>query len=187
MKSHIFNYRFYLWNPATNTKSAEFGSFDQQYNPRHLFDREMLTFGCDIFTGTYKIVATLPEQDVSVDYHDRICHVRVLSLGDNCWRNINSFPLTPLISDYNNGVHLSGTVSWLAIREYNFRSYDRKYINNVEQFVIVTLNLSTETYTQFCYLPVLMMSHGIIQLLQFLWTAFAFPIILRELNLLYGK
>jgi F-box interacting protein len=149
MKSHIFNYRFYLWNPATNTKSAEFGSFDQQYNPRHLFDREMLTFGCDIFTGTYKIVASLPEQDVSVDYHDRICHVRVLSLGDNFWRNINSFPLTPLISDYNNGVHLSGTVSWLAIREYNIPVYKNIYIEHVEQFMIVSLNLSTETYTQF--------------------------------------
>jgi F-box interacting protein len=70
-------------------------------------------------------------------------------LGDNFWRNINSFPLTPLISDYNNGVHLSGTVSWLAIREYNIPVYKNIYIEHVEQFMIVSLNLSTETYTQF--------------------------------------
>jgi hypothetical protein len=143
MKSHIFNYRFYLWNPATNTKSAEFGSFDQHYNSYSM----MFTFGCDILTGTYKIVASLAERDEGDDYHDWICQVRVLSLGDNCWRNINSFPLTPLISDYNNGVHLSGTVSWLAIREYNIPVYDNKYIEHVEQFMIVSLILSSETYT----------------------------------------
>jgi hypothetical protein len=168
------------------TTSAEFGTFDRHFRSPPIFDAicAMSTFGYYILTGTYKVVASLPERNV-----DRRYQVRIHSLGDNCWRNINSFPLTPLISEYyHNGLYFSGTISWLAIRrEYNFRSYDRKYINNVEQFVIVTLNLSTETYTQFCYLPVLMMFHGIIQLLQFLWTAFAFPIILRELNLLYGK
>jgi hypothetical protein len=45
--------------------------------------------------------------------------VRVFSLSDNSWRDI-SIPLISVSSmnnytDQNNGVHLNGTINWLAI------------------------------------------------------------------------
>ena len=124
------HYRFCLCNPATRKISAEFGTLD---TPSHFWEFRTLdssvefTFGCDILTGTYKIVSLFAKRNA----------VRVLSLGDNCWRNIIGFPLIPLTSKYNNSVHLSGTVSWLALRDH------------VERFVIVSLDLSTETLAQF--------------------------------------
>lgn len=117
------HYSFCLWNSATRKISAEFGTLDKPTQSSLEF-----TFGCDILTETYKIVSLFAKQNV---------HVRVLSLGDNCWRNITCFPLIPLTSQYNNGVHLSGTVSWLALRDH------------VERFVIVSLDLLTETLKQF--------------------------------------
>jgi hypothetical protein len=43
-------------------------------------------------------------------------------------------------------MYLSVTVNWLAIRHYLYSSYIYESINHVEQFVIVSLDLSTETY-----------------------------------------
>jgi len=48
-------------------------------------------------------------------------------------------------------VHLCGTVNWISIRGGNDISggeISKVYIPHVEQFVIVSLDLSTETYTQ---------------------------------------
>ncbi|PNX75445.1 F-box protein, partial [Trifolium pratense] len=45
------------------------------------------------------------------------------------------------------GVYLSGTLNWLAIHNYD-SAYDFKDIT-VEQFVIVSLDLGTETYNQY--------------------------------------
>ena len=147
MNYNIETCSFCLWNPATRTKSVEFGTFKEAYNPRSLFDSLEFIFGCDILNGIYKVIAFQAERD-NGDALWR-CQVRVLSLGDNCWRNINSFPVIPLISPYNNGVHLSGTVSWLALQKHLSPLYNYMYINHVEKFVIVSLDLSTEEYTQF--------------------------------------
>jgi hypothetical protein len=82
--------------------------------------------------------------------------VKVSSLGDTCWRYIQSFPVLPLHShkyafaSRNNGVHLSGTINWLALRDYS--GLDYFYLNyssiSIELYVILSLDLSTETYTQ---------------------------------------
>ncbi|KAL5058086.1 hypothetical protein RYX36_029690 [Vicia faba] len=53
------------------------------------------------------------------------------------------------INRINNGVHLNGTVNWLALPSYIQPAYEYgwKSIANAQQFVIVSLDLSTETYT----------------------------------------
>jgi len=59
------------------------------------------------------------------------------------------FLLAPL--RWNHDVHLCGTVNWISIRGDNNISggeIPKVYIPHVEQFVIVSLDLSTETYTQ---------------------------------------
>jgi F-box interacting protein len=68
--------------------------------------------------------------------------VRVFSLSDNSWRDI-SIPLISVSSmnnytDQNNGVHLNGTINWLAIAIS-------------KQFVIISHDLSTETNTQILF------------------------------------
>jgi hypothetical protein len=85
LKSHISTYWFCLWNPATKTTSAEFGTFDRHFRSSPIFDAicAMLTFGYDILTGTYKVVASLPERNV-----DRRYQVRIHSLGDNWYGEI---------------------------------------------------------------------------------------------------
>ncbi|CAI8600047.1 unnamed protein product [Vicia faba] len=112
-------------------------------------------FGCDYLTGTYKVVVLHTEHNKDRKRDDDgdvwISKVRVFSLGDNCWRrDIQTFPLAPLL--WSNGVHLSGTVNWLAIRGAFTSTYDGGIIRvslPVKQLVIVSLNLSTETYTEF--------------------------------------
>jgi F-box interacting protein len=68
--------------------------------------------------------------------------VKVFSLSDNCWRDISipliNVSLTNNYTNQNNGVHLNGTINWLAIAIS-------------KQFVIISLDLSTETYTQILF------------------------------------
>jgi F-box interacting protein len=85
------------------------------------------TFGYDASTRVYKVVA------FRVNEIEGKSEVKVFSLGDYCWRNIQSFPMVPN-KRLKKGVHFSGTVNWLAY---------------VEQLVIVSLCLSTESYKQF--------------------------------------
>jgi len=65
---------------------------------------------------------------------------------------LTNFPLIPLSSPFNNGVYLRGTIYWLAIQNYFYPFYDHKSITHVDQFKIVSFDLSTETYMQF-WLP----------------------------------
>ncbi|AES75691.1 putative F-box domain-containing protein [Medicago truncatula] len=143
-------YWFCLWNPATRTISEELGTFRCYNTSSETFK---FGFGCDISTGTYKLVAYRAEEDDANHSGSWRSQVRIFSLSDNCWRNIESFPLIPIgciqINRNNNGVHLSGKINWLVIRNYFCASYHYECMNYVEQFVIVSLDLSTETYTQF--------------------------------------
>ncbi|GAU33188.1 hypothetical protein TSUD_206470 [Trifolium subterraneum] len=99
-----------------------------------------LSFGYDNSTQTYKVVAFYVEDKGS---RNPKTMVKVFSLGDNSWRDLQCFPLIPLywFSDkcYHNGVHLNGTINWLAHHDY--KSVD-------DHYVILSLDLSTETYTQ---------------------------------------
>jgi len=124
---------FRFWNPATRTISEKLGScrVDGQVHYSNL------KFGYDSSTDIYKVVYFLPETT----------NVRIFNMGDNVWRNIQNSPVAHHL--YNmNVVHLSGSFNWLAIHNYNNDDYDCKDINNIEQFVIISLDLGTETHSQ---------------------------------------
>jgi F-box interacting protein len=125
-----------FWNPAMRTKSDEFAIFsaDDSYGDEYMF-----SFGYDNSTQTYKVVAS----NVLKSGCNVKSEVKVFSLGDNSWRDLPCFPFIPLYlsSDKvnDNGLHLNGTINWLAFRDYN---------TSVDQYLILSLDLSTETYTQ---------------------------------------
>ncbi|XP_058759040.1 F-box/kelch-repeat protein At3g23880-like [Vicia villosa] len=128
---------FRFWNPATKKISEKLGLFCNDSSDFFRF-----AFGYDNLTDTYKVVAFSANQ------------VKVFGLGDSVWRNIESFPFVPFDVEstqphchpfVNEGVYVSGTINWLAIR--NVIDYKWKDIN-IEQFVIVSLDLGTETYRQ---------------------------------------
>ncbi|AES80289.1 F-box protein interaction domain protein [Medicago truncatula] len=138
-------YWFRLSNPATRTTSPKFGHFPSF--PLQICFSFKFRFGYDNSTGTYKVVAYCcnPLEKRSI--------VRILTVG-NFWRDIESFPAVPLHIDYDhdrychNGVYFSDTLNWLAIHNHNGIDYDFKNLR-VEQFVIVSLELGTETYNQY--------------------------------------
>ncbi|XP_058739932.1 F-box/kelch-repeat protein At3g23880-like [Vicia villosa] len=142
------SYWLRVWNPATRTTSQTFGYFNDFSNsPPQGFG---FAFGCDNSTGTYKVVAS------RVCCYEWKTEVRVLSLGSDVWRNIESFPVIPLNLDFGclsiyGSVYLCGTLNWMAINHINHMdsyfgySHYHKDIT-VEQFVIVSLDLGTETY-----------------------------------------
>ncbi|XP_058749951.1 F-box/kelch-repeat protein At3g23880-like [Vicia villosa] len=146
-------YKFCLWNPATRTISENIGFF---CGNESLLSPFKFSFGCDYSTETYKIIVLHSEKNEGAESGDNIwiSKVRVFNLGDICWRDIQSFPLIPLI--WNDGVHLSGTVNWLSIHGAYISMSDgerfRAFIPDVKQLMIVSLDLSSETYTHF-FLP----------------------------------
>ncbi|XP_058739567.1 F-box/kelch-repeat protein At3g23880-like [Vicia villosa] len=129
------NKKFWLrfWNPATRTLSEKLG---------YLTEFWRLAFGYDVSANSYKVVAFSSTK------------VKVFSLSDNVWKNIDCFPTVPFgfhpsspgrYPFMNSGVYISSTINWLAIR--NKSQYDWNDIT-IEQFVIVSLNLGTETYQE---------------------------------------
>jgi len=77
--------------------------------------------------------------------------VRVFSLGDNTWRCIESFPdvFIPFKvgrGSHRGGVYLNGTVNWLVFR--NDIIYDDSKKRKLEHYMIISLDLGIETYTQ---------------------------------------
>ncbi|XP_039683264.1 F-box/kelch-repeat protein At3g06240 [Medicago truncatula] len=119
-----------FWNPATRKMSPKLGYClhkDMWFHPN-------LTFAYVNSTDTYKVLYLVPGET----------NVYVFSLGDNIWRTIQD---SPVDHDYwINFVNLHDCISWLAIRNYSAR-YD---FNNItlDQFVIVSLYLGTETHSQ---------------------------------------
>ncbi|XP_004492107.2 F-box/kelch-repeat protein At3g23880-like [Cicer arietinum] len=145
--SFTFTYREYwlrIWNPATRTLSPKIGYFRDSSNSPHeyyslpAFD---FKFGYDNSTDTYKVLATNIYLTGTV---------RILTLGDNVWRDIESFPVVPLKRIYrkSGGVYLGGTLNWLAM-DNDFPYSVLKNHATVEQFRIVSLDLGTETYNQY--------------------------------------
>ena len=174
-----YDYWLRLWNPATRNISPKIGCFRGF----------VFNCGCDNSTGTFKVVASR-----YIDDNHLTSEVRVFSLGDNVWRNIESFPVVPLNLNFekfnHTGVFLNGTLNWLAIHNdipitgYPYRAVE---FITVEQIVIVSLDLGTETYDQyklpqgFDELP----PHR--QLLVYWGTVFVFLILTRKPILLYGR
>jgi F-box interacting protein len=79
--------------------------------------------------------------------------VKVLSIGNNSWRNIQCLllPLDCFESRLNSFcVHLNGTIDWLALRNY-FDKYSPSFNDGritFDEYVIVSLDLSTESHIQ---------------------------------------
>jgi len=145
-------YWFCVWNPSIRTTPSEkFGYF---YGPLSRYGGDFnFKFGFDKSTDTYKVVA--------FRYNGLTGNrnIKIRSSGDHVWRDIAFFPAVPLRLDYCDhsehrvcdGVYLCGTFNWLAI--HNDHPYRVKNIKNknirVEHFVIVSLDLGTETYNQY--------------------------------------
>jgi F-box interacting protein len=131
-----------FWNPCTRTKSEKLGYVSLLGYPIHQRRYFKFAFGYDNLSSTYKVVL--------LNFHTRtrttkITMSKVFNFGDNVWRNIQNFPAIPLQvlnvgQRVQNGVYLSGTVNWLAVFDFPFYSVDK--------YVIISLDLGTETYTQ---------------------------------------
>ncbi|XP_045797857.1 F-box/kelch-repeat protein At3g23880-like [Trifolium pratense] len=142
------SYSLYFWNPATRTKSEKLGFIGNNRN-FHTFDSAMFTFGCDNSTDTYKVVWLNFDKDNCYNYNRSIrTTVKVFTLGDNVWRDIDCFPV--VLVDYpdclvqHDGVYFSDAINWLVYHEYNC------HLKNlmIREHVIVSLDLGTETYSQ---------------------------------------
>jgi len=104
-------------------------------------------FGFDELSETYKVVQLFLYED------EERTDVQVLSLSDNVWRPIQSFPvaLVPFQTNpcVNDGVYLNGCLNWLALRrKLCYVGVSGLEKMDIREFVIVSLDLGTETYTQ---------------------------------------
>ncbi|KEH23068.1 putative F-box domain-containing protein [Medicago truncatula] len=132
-------------NPATKTRSKKLGllCYSTPHYTSYSYYHSKFSFGYDASTRTYKVVVVHAEKNEASWKSE----VEVFSLGNNCWRNIQSFTAVPLNwfnvhirhSHLNDGVHFNGTINWMTY----------KSIIHAEQFQILSLDLSTETYKTF--------------------------------------
>ncbi|XP_058741570.1 F-box/kelch-repeat protein At3g23880-like [Vicia villosa] len=146
---------FRLWNPSTRTISKTLGHLDFSIDRVSQARSLKFVFGYDNLTSTYKVVF------LNFQLRNTITEAKVLSSVDNVWRNIQNFPAAPLQFKFrfhpvysfyhdNDGVYLSGTANWLGAFDYEVKS--------LENYVIISLDLGTETYTQM-HLP-----HGFVEM-----------------------
>ncbi|XP_024626772.1 F-box/kelch-repeat protein At3g23880 [Medicago truncatula] len=144
-------YWFRVWNPSIRTTTSEKFGYFYDFGPISGYGGDFnFKFGFDNSTDTYKVLAFR---------YNRLKgnrNIKILGSGDHVWRDIAFFPVVPLRLDYSDhihsehcmcdGVYVSGTFNWLAI--HNDLPYRVKNIT-VEHFVIVSLDLGTETYNQY--------------------------------------
>jgi len=137
---------FRIWNPATRTIS------DKLYFRANHLQYWQFMFGYDNSTETYKVVAIYPDSEMTTE-------VGIICFSNNIWRNIQSFPARLLQFSFSSnrtlyaGVHLNSTLNWLGFIHNG---------NLAPQFVIISLDLATETYTQFLPPPIsLDLSHAL--------------------------
>jgi F-box interacting protein len=151
--SSYANYFQYSWlkfyNPATKVESKELAFFEDRFNVNYFFTRYI--FGYDILTDVYKVVALHLIGDGKTTIFRTV--VRVFTLGDHAWRIIETFLVTPIHLDLpgneSNGVYFNGCVYWLALKNCVRANMSYKTDGiTVDQFVIMSLNLSTEIHTQ---------------------------------------
>jgi len=124
---------FCLWNLATKITSPNFGYFrhgipSNNAHPNFPFlDDYNFTFGCDNSTGTYKIVAS------NYNSQHKRTNVRILSFGHNVWREIQSFPIVPILMTFAGEIDvydddasmcLSRTLNCLAIHNHSHSGAD---------------------------------------------------------------
>ncbi|AES63644.1 F-box/kelch-repeat protein At3g23880 [Medicago truncatula] len=136
---------FRFWNPVIRIMSKKLG---------HILCHDMITihkhykftFVYDNSSETYKVVLLM------LDVVQNRTHVQVLNVADNVWKTIPNFPAVPLPNQYtgqggSDGVYLNGRLNWLAIQNRPV-SVDGWENIKAKEFVIVSLYMGTESYTQ---------------------------------------
>jgi len=131
-----------FWNPATRKISDRLGSFDD-FN--YGSNSRRFVFCYDNSSDTYKVVALHYNRNVS----NPMVEVSIFTLGDNVWRTIQTLSLVPLQLLYSywrmyDGVQFNCTVNWLACNQIP---------SKVDEFVIISLHLGTDTYTKLMLPP----------------------------------
>lgn len=122
-----------IWNPATRQISeTSFCLLDDL--ERYPITFPLFGFGYDNLNDTYKVVSVI-QLDKEED-----AVVKVYSLDDKCWRNIENFPnVGRIIRD--NGVYLNGSLNWLVLVDFNSNE-------DWLSCLVVSLDLGKETYTK---------------------------------------
>ena len=137
---NLAEYWFRVWNPVTRFRSKKSPCLRVDLRVNQLGCAKF-GFGYDGSSDTYKVVAVLCDRNAMED-----SRVKVYSLGDSFWRDIQSFPAFPLTVG-NEGKFVNGTLNWLAIRNLS-GSYAWNTVT-IDKLVIVSLDLGTEIYKQF--------------------------------------
>jgi F-box interacting protein len=122
-----------LWNPSIR-KVKELPPFEKPRGSTRIM--MSFGFGYDSFTDNYKVV-------VVFEYHIYVssgmlikkAEVKVHTLGNNFWKNIQDFPFDGVLVE-RSGKFVSGTINWLA----SFKLY------RVSPCFIVSLDLKNESY-----------------------------------------
>lgn len=99
-----------LWNPATRSLSDKLGYFRTSAKELNF----KFTYGYDNLTNKYKVVAFHPNE------------VKLFTLGENTWRNIQSFPVDPYHCTHypdNCGVYMSKCINWFSLRNHEHFVY----------------------------------------------------------------
>ncbi|CAL0304840.1 unnamed protein product [Lupinus luteus] len=131
-----------FWNPVIRLKSRKSPFLQVDLRANELGSTKF-GFGYDKSSDSYKVVAVLCNRNANED--SERTQVKVYTMGDHCWRDIQAFPAFPIIFR-NGGRFMNGTLNWLAIRNYAAGcDWDTVTIN---QLVIVSLDLGKETYKQ---------------------------------------
>ncbi|OIV98335.1 hypothetical protein TanjilG_16662 [Lupinus angustifolius] len=131
-----------FWNPAIRLKSRKSPFLQVDLHANELGSTKF-GFGYDKSSDTYKVVAVLCNRNAMED--SERTQVKVYNMGDQCWRDIQTFPAFPT-NFRNGGRFLNGTLNWLAIRNYA-AGCDWDTVT-IDQLVIVSLDLGKETYKQ---------------------------------------
>ncbi|XP_057427156.1 F-box/kelch-repeat protein At3g23880-like [Lotus japonicus] len=137
-----------FWNPTTRSVSEKLGYFHTE----NRFSK--FAFGYDNTNNTYKVVFfDLGNGEIKIGKDSQVTPMKVFTLGDNIWRDIQSLPVGVVTLHDNfkeprDGANLSGTLNWMALHNNLTPFYDPKVIT-VENILILSLDLATETYTQF--------------------------------------
>ncbi|KEH25336.1 F-box protein interaction domain protein [Medicago truncatula] len=132
---------FSFWNPATRTKSEALLSFRNYAKEKN---NCKFAFGYDNSTDTYKMVLLCLKRDGELI----ATTVKVFTLGDNVWRDIDCFPVELVyhrsLMFARDKVYLNNSINWVVRHRY----YCHLKNLTVEKFVIISLDMRTETYTQ---------------------------------------
>jgi len=149
---HYIENSLSFWNPATRTKSDALVSF-RSYRKHPHNETCKFALGYDNSTDTFKVVLLTLIVDGNLVAVGKTA-ARVFTLGGdnnnnnaNAWRVIQYFPVVVVPHRFCftqcDNVYLNNSINWLICH------HKKKKNLTIEQYVIVSLDLKTETYTQF--------------------------------------